>query len=179
MNWTKRKGTTGKVEPLKSFLNKKNLHSKERFQMLYWIMIFPKLLFWISTRPLSPMYLLGSIHFHRRGKKRPNQRAWWQKTNYSDFCCFSYCAFLPVQLIYQGKSKICLPKFACPTNFHVTYTPNHWSNLEKCEDLFKIIIFPYLSAKKKELGYPEEQWSLIIMDTFKGQDNDEMKRLCA
>ena len=50
---------------------------------------------------------------------------------------------------------------------------------EKCENLFKVIIFPYLSAKKKELGYPEDQRSLIIMDTFKGQDNDEMKRLCA
>ena len=50
---------------------------------------------------------------------------------------------------------------------------------EKCENLFKVIIFPYLSVKKKELGYPEDQRSLIIMDTFKGQDNDEMKRLCA
>ena len=68
-----------------------------------------------------------------------------------------------------------MPKFT----FHVTFTPNHWSNLKKCEDLFKVIIFPYLSAKKKELGYPEDQRSLIIMDTFKGQDNDEMKRLCA
>ena len=37
----------------------------------------------------------------------------------------------------------------------------------------------YLSHKKKGLGYPEDQRSLIIMDTFKGQDNKEMKRLCA
>ena len=57
--------------------------------------------------------------------------------------------------------------------------PNHWSNLEKCKDLFKVIIFPYLYAKKEELGYPEDQRSLIIMDTFKGQDNEEMKRLSA
>ena len=57
--------------------------------------------------------------------------------------------------------------------------PNHWYNLEKCEDLFKVIISPYLSAEKKSLGYPEEQQSLIIMDTLKGQDNKEMKRLYA
>ena len=88
-------------------------------------------------------------------------------------------SFLPIQLIYQGKSKRCLPKFTFPSNFHVTFTPNHWSNLEKCEDLFKVIIFPYLFAKKKKLGYREDQHSLIIMDTFKGQDNKEMKRLCA
>ena len=48
-----------------------------------------------------------------------------------------------------------------------------------CEDLFKVIIFPYLSAKKKKLGYPEDQHSLIIIDTFKDQDNQEIKRLCA
>ena len=31
-----------------------------------------------------------------------------------------------------------------------------------------------MSAKKKELGYPGNQWSLII-----SQDNEEVKRLCA
>ena len=55
--------------------------------------------------------------------------------------------------------------------------PNHWYNLEKCEDLFKVIIFPYLSPEKKGLGYTEEQQSLIIMDTFKGQDNEGIKQL--
>ena len=39
--------------------------------------------------------------------------------------------------------------------------------------------FPYLSAKKKELAYLEGQRFLIIMDTFKRQDNQEMKRLSA
>ena len=36
--------------------------------------------------------------------------------------------------------------------------PNHWSNLEKCEGLFRVIIFPYFSAKKKELGYQKDQF---------------------
>ena len=97
----------------------------------------------------------------------------------STFVVSAAGSFLPIQLIYQGKSKRTLPKFTFPSNFHVTFTPNHWSNLEKCEDLFEVIIFQYLSAKKNKLGYPEDQRSLIIMDTFKGQDNKEMKRLCA
>ena len=79
--------------------------------------------------------------------------------------------FLSIQLNYRGKSKRCLPKFTFHSNFHVTFTPNHWSNLEKCGDLFKVIIFSYLSAKNKELGYPEDLHSLIVMDTFKSQDN--------
>ena len=51
-------------------------------------------------------------------------------------------SFLPIQLIYQSKSKRCLPKFTFLSNFHITFTPNYWSNLEKCEDIFKVIIFP-------------------------------------
>ena len=85
---------------------------------------------------------------------------------------------LPIQLIYRGKSKKCLSKFTFFSNFYVTFTPNHWSNLEKCEGLFKVITFPYFSTKKKDLGCPEDQHSLIIMDTFKGQDYKDLKRLC-
>ena len=42
----------------------------------------------------------------------------------------------------------------------------------------KKIILQYLRAKKIELGYPQEQFSLIIMDLFKGQDNKEIKSFC-
>ena len=31
---------------------------------------------------------------------------------------------------------------------------------------------------KEQMGYPKEQYSLIIMDTFKGQDNETLKELC-
>ena len=85
---------------------------------------------------------------------------------------------MPIQLIYSGKTKRSLPKFEFPKAFDVTFTPNHWSIYEKCVSLFKKIIFPYLKSKKEELGYPKEQYSLIIMDTFKGQDNAEIKELC-
>ena len=88
------------------------------------------------------------------------------------------CAFQPVQLIYPGATERCLPKYKFPKEFNVTYTKNHWSNLEKCVDSFEKIILPYLRAKKIELGYPQEQFSLIIMDTFNGQDNEEIKYLC-
>ena len=81
-------------------------------------------------------------------------------------------------MIYQGAIKRCLPNYKFPKEFNVTYTKNHWSNLEKCVALFEKIIFPYLRAKKIELGYPQEQFSLTILDTFKGQDNEGIKSLC-
>ena len=39
------------------------------------------------------------------------------------------------------------------------------------------IIFPYLKAKKEELCYPKELYSLIVTDTLKGQDNAKIKAL--
>ena len=58
------------------------------------------------------------------------------------------------------------------------FTPNHWSSSEKSVEYFKHIIFPYLEKVKEEKGCPEEQKSLVIMETFKGQDNDVLKTLC-
>ena len=64
-------------------------------------------------------------------------------------------------------------------SFSVTFSENHCSNTEKSVEFFEEIIFPYLKKVKEEKGFPNEQLSLIIMDTFKGQDNDTMKELCA
>ena len=38
--------------------------------------------------------------------------------------------FLPIQLIYQGKTPVCLHTFKFPSdwNVNVTYTLNRWSN---------------------------------------------------
>ena len=43
----------------------------------------------------------------------------------------------------------------------------------KIHHLFQKIIFPYLRAKiSKKLGNPEDQFSLILMNTFNGEDNE-------
>ena len=80
--------------------------------------------------------------------------------------------FLPMQLIYAGNTKRCLPKFTFPRSFHVTYTKNRWSNQVKVTEHFEKVIFPFLDQIKERMGYPKEHMSLVIMDTFKGQDKD-------
>lgn len=50
-------------------------------------------------------------------------------------------------------------------------------NFEKCVDFFKKIVLQCLRAKNAELGYPEDEFSIIIMNTFKGQDNEDIKSL--
>ena len=49
-----------------------------------------------------------------------------------------------------------------------------WSSIE----LFEKVVFPYLKQAKASLKCPKEQISLIIMDTFKGQNNDVILDLC-
>ena len=86
--------------------------------------------------------------------------------------------FLPIQVIYAGKTKRSLHKYF-PPSFSVTFTENHWLNTEKSVDFFKEIIFPYLEDMRRSKSCPLEQHALIIIDTFKGQDNDTLKKLCA
>ena len=87
-------------------------------------------------------------------------------------------SFLPIQLISEGKTRRCLPNYDFPKGFNVTYSPDYWSNTEKSTELFQKVIFPYLKNVKLSKKYPKEQMPLIIMDTFKGQDNDIVLNIC-
>ena len=60
--------------------------------------------------------------------------------------------FLPIKLIYEGKTPRCLPRFDFPADFNVTFSDNHWSNTEKSIELFKKVIFPYLKQAKANLS---------------------------
>ena len=48
------------------------------------------------------------------------------------FCGTMLGEFLPVQLIYQGKTDRCHLKFTFPLNWHITHSPNHRLNKSKC-----------------------------------------------
>ena len=86
--------------------------------------------------------------------------------------------FLPIQLIYEGKTPRCLTRFDFLAEFNVNFSDNHWLNTEKSFELFEKVIFPYRKQAKASLKYPKEQMSLIVIDTFKGQDNDVILDLC-
>ena len=38
--------------------------------------------------------------------------------------------FIPTQLLYQGKTDCCHAKFAFPSGFHISHSPNHWAKEE-------------------------------------------------
>ena len=84
--------------------------------------------------------------------------------------------FLPVQIIYGGKTKASQPRgITFPAGFCVTQNPKHWSNEEETIKLIDSIIIPYLANKRAQLNLPEDQKALMVWDVFKGQMTARVK----
>ena len=84
--------------------------------------------------------------------------------------------FLPMQLLYTGKTDRCHPKQAFPNGFDVFHTPNHWANAETCERFMERILLPYVTQIRQEKLAPD-QYALLIMDRFSGQKTDAVLSL--
>ena len=80
--------------------------------------------------------------------------------------------FLPPQLIYEGKTKACLPKVDFPQGWDITYTANHWANEESMKRYIKKIIVPCVEKTKWDMKLPSSQRALCIMDNFSAQCTD-------
>lgn len=179
MKWTKRKGTTGKVEPSQQFLAEEKLTFQRNISSIIKDHDIPKdLILNLDQTPLSYVSP-GKYTFNPIGAKTVPIKGIDDKRQITaTFSVSMTGTFLPIQLIYEGKTRRCLPNYDFPNGFNVTYSPNHWSNTEKSVELFQKIIFPYFKTVKSSKKYPKEQMSLIIMDTFKGQENDIVLDLC-
>ena len=171
MEWVKRKGTTGKVKPSEKFLQEEKFSYQREISRIILNHDIPLDLVLNLDQTHLSYASPGKYTFCLKGTATvPIKGVDDKRQITATFTVSASGVFLPIQLIYQGKTKRCFPKFKFPKEFHVTYTKNHWSNFEKCVELFKKVIFPYLQAKEKERGYPEEQYSLIIMDKFQPLD---------
>ena len=77
--------------------------------------------------------------------------------------------FLPVQLVYQGKTSRCLPKINFPEGWHITYSASHWSTEQTMKDYIQKIIFPYIEGKRQDLRLADNHPALLLFDNFKAQ----------
>ena len=85
--------------------------------------------------------------------------------------------FLPVQLVYKGKTSRCHPAVDFPDGFHVTHTENHWCNEETMISYIDVVIVPYKDEKRRQLGLSSTHSGLIILDEFKGQTTSRVLNL--
>ena len=80
--------------------------------------------------------------------------------------------FLPIQLIYGGKTEQSLPRFKFPEGFRTSVNPGHYSNATESIKLIEEIVVPYLKEERKKLGLEISHKGLLIMDVFTGQTMD-------
>ena len=81
--------------------------------------------------------------------------------------------FLPIQLIYGGKTKQSLPRFKFPDSFSLSCNPKHYSNTEESLKLIDEILVPYVNSQREILRNPKQE-ALLIMDVFRGQITDDV-----
>ena len=80
-------------------------------------------------------------------------------------------SFLPMQLIYGGKTSKSLPRVKFPDTFTLSVNPKHYSNETESIKFFEEVIIPYIEAERERLGLPEQR-PLVLMDVFLGQMTD-------
>ena len=85
--------------------------------------------------------------------------------------------FLPIQLIYGGKTKKSIPAFKFPDEFHVTANPKHYSNEKESLEMMRKIIIPYVEEECRRLHLSNSHPAVLIMDVFKGQMTDAVKKV--
>ena len=89
------------------------------------------------------------------------------------FCGNAEGDFLPIQLIYTGKTPRCHPRYVFPSEWNVTHSPNHWSNEDTMVQYVTNIILPYIETVRERLS--TESAALVVMDNFKGQATPKIR----
>lgn len=83
------------------------------------------------------------------------------------FCGSLVGDFLPIQVIYQGKTARCHPHYEFPPEWDITHSPKHWSTETTMIQYIQKIIIPYINGARQ--AFQDDTSALIIMDNFKGQ----------
>ena len=77
-------------------------------------------------------------------------------------------AFLPFQLLYQGKTERCHPKYEFPPEIDVWHSPNHWSNQDLTKRFVEKVIIPYVIHARQDKSLREDAKALVIFHCFSG-----------
>ena len=86
--------------------------------------------------------------------------------------------FLPMQLIYEGKTPRCLPQGTeFPNGFNLTYTANHWSNEEKVIEHLEKIVFPFVVRSGRNLNYQKIRRLSLFLTFSRDKKQNGFKKL--
>ena len=89
------------------------------------------------------------------------------------FCITLKGDFLPMQIIYGGKTSQSIPRVSFPDSFCLCVNEKHYSNEAESLKLIDEIIIPHIQKERKKLDQEnQKQEALLIMDVFRGQKTD-------
>ena len=85
--------------------------------------------------------------------------------------------FLPIQIIYGGKTSKSILPVSFPDSFLVSANENNYSNQKKSLKMLEHIIIPYVKKQLQNISLDPQYPALLIMDVFKGQMTKQVKDL--
>ena len=173
----KRMATTSKIPIAPGLLKEEQLTFQRKIlALIKWHDIPKELVLNFDQTPLSYITVGNSTLEFEGATSVPVKGKGKGKQITGTFTVSATGRFLPMQLIYAGKTDRCHPiGIEFPRGFHITHSPNHWSNEELAIQHISEIVIPYVEKMKEELGLPSDQKSLLIYDVFKGQTTERYK----
>ncbi len=127
----------------------------------------------------TPLKIAPSSNWtmEKRGTKRVEISAVDDKRQITGvFGCTLAGDFLPIQLIFTGTTKKCLPKVDFPSDWDITYTASHWSNESTMMKYMDHIIIPYVNKMRVELKLSSQYPALVHFQKARGKQHPVCSR---
>ena len=76
--------------------------------------------------------------------------------------------FLPLQLIYGGKTLQSLSRYKFPSGVSLSANPAYYSNTQESLKYIEDVIAPHMERQRVSEDLAQDQKGLVIVDVFKG-----------
>jgi len=86
---------------------------------------------------------------------------------------------LPLQLVFQGKTRRCLPTVTASSiaaRVHITNSQNHWSTQETMRDWITEVLLPYAERCITTHELPSDAKIILVLDVWAVHKSEEFRR---
>lgn len=87
--------------------------------------------------------------------------------------------FLPLQLVFTGKTKACVPEATAASiaaSTHLTFSENHWSSQETMQQYVNEIIVPFAKQRVIEHGLQPDSHIVLVLDVWSVHKSAEFRK---
>ena len=142
MNWVKRRGTTAKRTMNRALHDELAFTWKKKIaEKVFEHKIHNDLILNFDQTPLGFTYSAKTTFTEKNAETVPVGNLDDKRQITGTFVVSLSGGFLPIQLIYTGKTDLCHSKVEFPKGFDITHSPNHWANKEIVMSLEKDSVF--------------------------------------